>query len=453
MSITPNTENKSAKEATTNPRAPQRPGDQWIWGIFLLLCCISLVESYSASSQEVTNYGLYRPLIKHAIFLVAGILIAYGLQHVHYNRFKVWIPILTVITLVLAVYVMLHGEVINGARRSFTIPGVNLTLYPSEMAKLFLVAMIAWVMSKVQMPGGGTRWSGVIVCALSVLIFGGLFFQQGFTNTAILMAISMAMMLIGGIQLRRFVIVLAFYGLIFVGYRAYDKYVEEHQAVFSEFVETTTDEAAGDRINAENKRPESIDRSDTRNLRMARFDFSEDSCLHHPMTSLYHQEQYGYMARANGGVFGVMPGNSRERSRLPLAFSDYMFSIIIEELGLVGGIFLLILYLALLGRAGSIAKRCKRAFPALLIMGMAVMITVQALSHMAINCGLVPVTGQPLPFISKGGSSILLMSMAIGVMLSVSRYAEYSSNKQQQSRQVLVESGDEKEALNPAQAG
>lgn len=449
MSTVP--DKKTAKEATANPRAAQRSGDQWIWGIFLLLCCISLVESYSASSQEVTNYGLYRPLIKHAIFLVVGILIAYGLQHMHYNRFKVWIPIFTFVTFVLAIYVMFKGEIINGARRSFTVPILNFTLYPSEMAKLFLVAMIAWIMSKVQMRGGGTRWSGVIACALAVLIFGALFFQQGFTNTAILMAISMAMMLIGGIQLKRFFIVLLFYGLIYFGYDKYTDYVENQYAVISENVDAGSEASGVIGVDREMTRFSRVDRETTRDNRRKNYDWSEDSCLQHPMTSAFHQEQYGYMARAHGGVLGVMPGNSRERSRLPLAFSDYIYSIIIEELGLVGGIVLMVLYLALLGRAGSIAKRCRRAFPALLIMGMAVMITVQALSHMAINSGLVPVTGQPLPFISKGGSSILLMSMAIGVMLSVSRYAEYSTDKSQR-RQAAAAGSDENEAINPAQA-
>ena len=147
---------------------------------------------------------------------------------------------------------------------------------------------------------------------------------------------------------------------------------------------------------------------------------------------------------------GVGPGNSRECSRLPLAFSDYVFSIIVEELGFVGAIALMILYISLLGRAGIIASRCKRAFPALLILGMAVMITIQALSHMAINSGLVPVTGQPLPFISKGGSSILVMSIAMGIMLSVSRFAEFNSGKKpSMSAEKAAEA--EGDAINPSQ--
>ena len=138
---------------------------------------------------------------------------------------------------------------------------------------------------------------------------------------------------------------------------------------------------------------------------------------------------------------------------MPLAFSDYVFSIIVEELGLVGALVIMALYLSLLGRAGYIAQRCKRAFPALLVMGMAVMITVQALSHMAINCGMVPVTGQPLPFISKGGSAIVIMSLAMGIMLSVSRYAEYNTGKKKTAAAVAKElSGDDdKDAINPAQ--
>ena len=133
---------------------------------------------------------------------------------------------------------------------------------------------------------------------------------------------------------------------------------------------------------------------------------------------------------AHGGITGVGPGNSRESSRLPLAFSDYIYAIIIEDLGfIVGGIGLLVAYLMILARAGLIARRCTRAFPALLVMGMAVMIVLQALFNMAIVVGVFPVSGQPLPLISKGGTSIWMMSFGFGVMLSVSRYAVKDSGK------------------------
>ena len=156
---------------------------------------------------------------------------------------------------------------------------------------------------------------------------------------------------------------------------------------------------------------------------------------------------YSYMAQAHGGISGVLPGNSRETSRLPLAFSDYIFAIVVEDWGLIGGIGLLVLYLALLGRAGAIAARCSRAFPALLVMGMAVMIVLQALFHMAIVTGVFPVSGQPLPLISKGGSSIIVTSIAFGIMLSVSRYA-VQSNRQKDINAEILELPEELSAEN-----
>lgn len=149
------------------------------------------------------------------------------------------------------------------------------------------------------------------------------------------------------------------------------------------------------------------------------------------------QEMYAYMAQARGGLIGVGPGNSRETSRLPLAFSDYIYSIIIEETGLAGAAFVLFLYLLLLGRASSIASRCSRAFPALLVIGMAVTVVMQALFHMAIVTGVFPVSGQPLPLISKGGCSILMVSVAFGIMLSVSRYAVRGSDKKTNIRREI----------------
>lgn len=143
------------------------------------------------------------------------------------------------------------------------------------------------------------------------------------------------------------------------------------------------------------------------------------------------------MAQANGGIHGVGPGNSREASRLPLAFSDYIYAIIVEELGLIGGIIVLILYLWLLGRAMGIASRCNRTYPALVVIGMAIMIVAQAIFHMAIVTGVGPVSGQPLPLLSKGGTSILVTSIAFGIMLSISRTANRQGGKRQDIRDEI----------------
>jgi cell division protein FtsW len=147
-----------------------------------------------------------------------------------------------------------------------------------------------------------------------------------------------------------------------------------------------------------------------------------------------------------------MPGNSRETSRLPLAFSDYIFAIVIEDLGLVGGVFVLILYIFLLFRAGGIASQCTRAFPAMLVIGMALYITFQALFHMGIVSGLLPVSGQPLPLISAGGTSILITSLAIGVMLSVSRFATRKGTAQKRDiNQEISALPENVRAENPSQ--
>uniref|UniRef100_UPI0025A9D6B7 FtsW/RodA/SpoVE family cell cycle protein n=1 Tax=uncultured Duncaniella sp. TaxID=2768039 RepID=UPI0025A9D6B7 len=166
-----------------------------------------------------------------------------------------------------------------------------------------------------------------------------------------------------------------------------------------------------------------------------------------PIDDLNRQVIFSKFAQANGGLVGQGPGNSRESARLPLAFSDYIYSIIVEDTGFVGGSLLLILFLLLVARAGRIAYKCSRAFPAFLIMGCAVMIVFQALVHMAIVTGLFPVSGQPLPFISKGGTSVLVMSAAIGMMLSVSRFAVTTGDKKD-IRAELKELPEDMQAAN-----
>jgi cell division protein FtsW len=161
-----------------------------------------------------------------------------------------------------------------------------------------------------------------------------------------------------------------------------------------------------------------------------------------------------YMAQAHGGLHGVLPGNSRETSRLPLAFSDYIYAIVVEDFGFIGGFVLMVLYLWLLARAYNVARRCYQVYPAFLVSGMAMMITLQALCHMAIVTGTGPVSGQPLPLYSKGGTSILVTSMAIGIMLSVSRFA-VRNNTENNSRQQINREADalpeEARGANPTQ--
>jgi cell division protein FtsW len=133
------------------------------------------------------------------------------------------------------------------------------------------------------------------------------------------------------------------------------------------------------------------------------------------------QEKYGQIAIARGGLFGVMPGNSVERDYLPQAYSDFIYSIIVEEMGLIGGFFVILLYLILLFRAGKIATNCSSVFPAVLVIGLSLMIVIQTFINMSVATSLIPVTGQPLPLISRGGTSILITCIYFGIILGITR--------------------------------
>lgn len=397
--------------------------DKHIWGIYIALVIISVVELYSASSREVASsaMGVFGPLVRHLSTLGLGFLIILGLQRVHYRHFYGAAVIFVFLSIVAMIYCMLFGDIVNGARRSFTF---GITIQPSELLKLSAVFLIAIVAQRSQMKGGGVSNKGVIVMAGAVMIFGGLLVQQGLTNTLLLMGISLSMFLIGGMQWKKLLLVLGVYVMCFSIFyllthsgRGHDG---DDEAAPTEMVASSAGASDAD--------GKPLKRSSTWAMRLSRW---TDPTPRYEMeiNAKNRQEMYSYMAQANGGLFGVFPGNSRETARLPLAFSDYIYAIIIEDLGLVGGVIVLVLYLWLMARASGIAARCNRAFPAFLVLGMAVMIVIQALFHIAIVTGVFPVSGQPLPLISKGGGSIIVTSIAFGVMLSVSRYAGRSGSK------------------------
>ena len=169
-----------------------------------------------------------------------------------------------------------------------------------------------------------------------------------------------------------------------------------------------------------------------------------------PFSLEHQQEQLSFIAQAHGHILGVGPGKSREAARLPLAYSDYVFAIIVEELGLIGGLFILLIYVWILGRSAKLTLQFKHTMPGVLVMGCSFVIVFQALYHMAIVSGVIPVSGQPLPLISKGGISVLATSLTFGVMLSVARHAVHVTDSKQAQRiehDLLPESA---QGVNPA---
>lgn len=402
--MTDDTEIITPTSSGTAQRA-HRP-DRYLWGIYFGLALFSLVELYSASSREITEGNILAPLLRHAGLLGLGCLVMLGLQRVHYQQFRKWTWAIVALSVIATFYTMFYGQVINGARRSFSLLGIS--VQPSELLKFSAALLIARVLGDGQTKTHGrqdvTNRSLITVAAI-VLFFGMLLVNQGLTNTLLLMFISLSMMLIGGTPWSKFAVILGIYGVLGLGY-----------GVFSH-IRAGNEQDHTEQLDA----GQTADRTNLRKSRLANF-FATDK-YNEPITSDNQQEQYAFIAQANGGIIGVGPGNSRETARLPLAFSDYIYAIIIEDTGLVGGLAVMVLYLLLLARAGRIASQCQKAFPALLVIGMALFIVYQALFHMAIVTGVFPVSGQTLPFISKGGSSVIISSIALGMMLSVSRFA------------------------------
>lgn len=409
-------------------KAPLPKADKYIWAIYIAILVISVIELYSASSREVTASNVFGPLIRHCEMLGLGMVFTIALSRMHYRWLIPITPIFVLITLLLGFYVLFKGDIINGARRSTTLMGI--AIQPAELLKLSVVLIIALVMSKNKLKMG-VKTRGVVISAAFVLLCGGLLFSQGLTNTLLLMGISFAMMLIAGVEWKKFGIVLLAYAVMGGGaYMVKSSAKPSYSEAELLHIQETGKNFAGEET--------TISRDGTQQCRISQW-LGNDSVPKYAetITSKNRQEQYSYMAQANGGIIGQLPGNSRETARLPLAFSDYIFAIVVEDWGLLGGLGLLALYLWLLARAGAIASRCSRAFPALLVLGMAVLIVLQALFHMAIVTGVFPVSGQPLPLISKGGSSILATSIAFGIMLSVSRFAVQTDSRKDINAEIM----------------
>lgn len=409
--------------------------DPFIWGIYLSLLLFSVVELFSASSTEVVASNVYAPLVRHSIFLGAGLMIVLWLQKVHYKYFSHFAWMLAIASLLLLWASILFGVEINGAQRAINVAGF--TIQPAEIVKLTVIILLASIMAKNQQPGGVTT-RGVVRVAIVVLVFGVSLWPNGLTNTLLLMGVSLCMFLIGYVPLKKLGIVFLCYGiaagtLVMVKYVNHDDSAREFQEIEANGSVAAVEEGG-------------MGRAETHKGRFSRF--LQGVHPDDPVDDMNRQVIMANFAQANGGVFGQGPGNSRESARLPLAFSDYIYSIIVEDTGFIGGTVLMMLYLWLLARAGMIAYFCKRAFPAFLILGCAVLIVLQALSHMAIVTGVAPVSGQPLPLISKGGTSILVMSAAIGIMLSVSRHAVSHKDNNKNDKAELEQLPEELKAAN-----
>jgi cell division protein FtsW len=327
------------------------------------------------------------------MFLFGGTCVVLLVHSCKPKYFSVIILGLPLVWLLLVATKFLGSET-NDANRWINILGVS--FQPSELAKLCLIGTVAFFLSKYKNNGKDIFYKLILgLAAFTCLII----MFDNFSTALILFVVVFIMMFIGQIPFMKLlklsgVLILAgglFLAVLFV---VPDATVQKY-----------------------------LPRADTWKARIHRFTEKDElKNENYVITDENYQVTQANIAVARGGIFGKFPGNGRQRDFLPQAYSDFIYAIIIEEMGLIGGIFILSLYVILFIRSGIIAQRCQRLFPKLLVMGCALMLVIQALANMAVAVNLIPVTGQPLPLVSRGGTSTLVTCAYIGIILSVSRF-------------------------------
>ncbi len=405
-------------------------GDKGVWMIYFFLCMISLVEVYSASSRLTFEGGHHwAPMVSQAGFLLFGFLIILFVHRIPCKWFMLLPFVLLPVAILLLLMAVLGGGEINGTNRWLSIGSVS--FQPSEVAKAALLMTAAMVLAKTQaereeyvrgkkrkVVGAikGKRYLAFAIVGGAALLICGLIILDNVSTALMLFTVVVVMMFIGQVPND-----LMFKGLaVIVGVGAF--FVLMVMAV----PEDTWNSLPGckrvvtvkHRIERKFNIGDGKDRKKTGKSEMDILLNDENS-----------QTTYASIAIANSDVIGLGPGNSIQRDFLQHAESDFIYAIIVEEMGVMGAFFVAFLYLALLIRVGRIAQKCTSFFPAYLVLGFGIMMVMQAFVNMSVAVGLVPVTGQTLPLISKGGTSILITSFYIGVILSVSRYAEKKEMK------------------------
>lgn len=400
-------------------------GDKVIWMVFFFLCIISIVEVFSASSELTYKGGNYlTPIIKHMALIVVGFGLMVVTLNINCKYFKLLTPIMLLFAGILLLLVLGLGQSTNGASRWIPIMGVQ--FQPSEMAKGALVLMTAQILSAMQTDKGADRKAMryIIQMALPFLVLIGL---ENLSTAALLAAVIFFMMIIGrvpGKQIGKLVLTVVL--LIVMVVTAVMAIGEDTDKEGQPQNLTEQTLANGQTVSTENSKGHKgvLHRLDTWKSRIDKFLNSKEVPPEKVDLDKGAQEAHAKIAIATSNIVGRGPGNSVQRDFLAQAFSDFIYAIIIEETGIEGAFVVAMLYIILLFRTGRIANRCENNYPAFLAMGLALLLVVQALFNMCVAVGLVPVTGQPLPLISKGGTSTIVNCVYIGIILSVSRTAK-----------------------------
>ncbi len=369
-------------------------GDKVIWFVVAFLSLFSILAVYSSTGTlayrfQAGNTEYY--LIKHFIILVSGLLLMYVAHKIKYTYYSRLSQLALFLAIPLLVFTLVMGTSINEANRWLTLPVINITFQSSDFAKLALIMYIARVLTKKQDQIKDFK-SAFLPVILPVIIVCGLILPANLSTAVILFATSMVLMFIGRISLK-YILAMSGIGVFFL-------------SIFLLILFNSPETG----------------RLYTWKARIDRFMDKENSDT--------YQSDQAKIAIATGGITGKMPGNSSQRNFLPQAFSDFIYAIIIEEYGLIGGFVVLMLYLILLFRGVRIAHRSPGTFGAFLAAGLTFSLVFQAMINMAVTVDLLPVTGQPLPLLSMGGTSLWFTSLAIGIILSVSRKVEEAEQQE-----------------------
>lgn len=409
-------------------------GDKVIWMIFFFLCIISVVEVFSASSGLTYKSGSYMsPLVKHLGILLMGIFCMVITLNIKCKYFKILTPFMLIISFFTLIWVFIAGQSTNGAQRWVSLIGIQ--FQPSEIAKGTLVLATAQILSALQTDHGADKNAFkfiLIVCAFILPLIG----LENLSTAALLCLVILLMMVIGRVPMRQLGkllgVTLAFILAVFAGVMLLgtDRGNVNSNKKMTEQVEQGKKE--------EGMLAKVFHRADTWKSRIDKFTSSEEVAPSEVDLDKDAQVAHANIAIASSNVVGKGPGNSVERDFLSQAFSDFIYAIIIEELGVEGAVGVAVLYIMLLFRTGRIASRCENNFPALLAMGLALLLVTQALFNMCVAVGLAPVTGQPLPLVSKGGTSTMINCIYVGVILSVSRSAKKKGEPEQSKVKSVV---------------
>ncbi|ATV28928.1 rod shape-determining protein RodA [Prevotella intermedia] len=410
-------------------------GDKVIWMVFFLLCMISIVEVYSASSTLSYKGGNYwAPLLKHGGMLFIGFIVMIVVMNIKCRYFKIATLPALVLSVLMLIGVLLTGGVTNGASRWIEVMGVQ--FQPSELGKGALVLAVAQILSAMQTEAGAAKKAFKYILFLSAAIIIPISFEN--LSTALLASLTvLLMMFVGRVPLKQIGKLLGVGALTVVFALALVMAVgtdEEKNAPKQTLTEQTT---LVEEETEENFIGKLFHRADTWKARINRFLNNEYVAPKDYDLDKDGQIGHANIAIASSNILGKGPGNSNERDFLSQAFSDFIYAIIIEEMGIIGAFFVAFLYIVILMRSGQIAGRCENSFPAFLAMGIAFLLVTQALFNMAVAVGLAPVTGQPLPLISKGGTSTIINCLYIGMLLSISRFAKKRDNDTATVRKVV----------------